>query len=217
MSKVFANKLVSGKAIGAQPTFCDDHNLMQDIIQNFKVVQPLKLDQNGIDWRLSLDKDEATGAFNPDDVSLENVSGKAQMLDFDTGPHVGLGLTDCLTVDPKTGVVSAKGGGQYEIPVRVKNADGTYAALGYMPIGSSDGEDPDGTGDNNGGYDDECSHTTNPDGGGGGGGPASNEGDQPHDPKTLPDGSGEGDGMSGYDDHEASDPPNHPGKTGVCW
>lgn len=216
MHKVFENKLVKGKAIGAQPTLCDDFNKMQDIIQNFKVIPPLQLEQKGVDWRLSTDSDKL---FNPDKVSIEQLEDKTQIVDFKNTTIRTAGITDVLKANVATGKLIANHASQYDLLVRVKNYDGTYVHMAYMPIGDNPaGEDPEGTGDNGGGtVEDWCQHLTDPDGGGGGGSPASNEGDQPHDPKTQPDGSGggsgEGDGSDG--DHSKGD--SHPGKSGPCW
>lgn len=53
--KIFQNRLVKGVAIGAQPTLADDLNTVQDILENVEALPPLRLDKNGIDWRLSVD------------------------------------------------------------------------------------------------------------------------------------------------------------------
>lgn len=55
MAKVFANRIIKGKAIGANPTFADDANLVQEILENIEAIPPLKIDKKGIDWRLSID------------------------------------------------------------------------------------------------------------------------------------------------------------------
>ena len=175
---------------------------------------------DGVGW--TIDGSDIVPKTDDDSIEVnaieetpEEKDGKLQIVNFPETEIRTVGISNVLTADPDTGALIANHASQYDLLVRVKNYDGTVVKMGYMPIGDNpDGEDPDGTGDNGGGtVEDWCQHLTDPDGGGGGGGPASNEGDQAHDPGTRPDGSGEGDGSDG--DHSSGD--SHPGKSGPCW
>ena len=142
----------------------------------------------------------------PDDASLEISSADGsplwQIYGFDKDDTVAKGLQDCLEVDPESGNVwAADGTDQYELLVRVKGSDGSTRQIGYMPIGQSTGEDPDGTSN------DGCQHSSFPGsgdaGGGGGGGGGENMGDE----RTFP----------GESTAATRDNNEFPGKTGPCW
>lgn len=52
----FRNKLVRGKAIGAQKNFAYDFNRVMLILENIKGVGGIKITKNGIDWRIAPDE-----------------------------------------------------------------------------------------------------------------------------------------------------------------
>lgn len=52
----FRNKLVRGKAIGAQKNFAHDFNRVMQILENIKGVGGIKITKNGIDWRIAPDE-----------------------------------------------------------------------------------------------------------------------------------------------------------------
>ena len=52
MAKLF-QRMISGKAIGAQKGFAASINRLFDIIENLDAVRPLKLNKHGVDWRLT--------------------------------------------------------------------------------------------------------------------------------------------------------------------
>ena len=49
----FRNKLVRGKAIGAQKHFAHDFNKMMAILENIKGVGGIEITKEGIDWRIT--------------------------------------------------------------------------------------------------------------------------------------------------------------------
>ena len=49
----FRNKLVRGKAIGAQKHFAHDFNKMMAILENIKGVGGIEITKKGIDWRIT--------------------------------------------------------------------------------------------------------------------------------------------------------------------
>lgn len=49
----FRNKLVRGKAIGAQKHFAHDFNKMMAILENIKGVGGIEIKKEGIDWRIT--------------------------------------------------------------------------------------------------------------------------------------------------------------------
>ena len=49
----FRNKLVRGKAIGAQKHFAHDFNKMMAILENIKGVGGIEITKKGIDWRVT--------------------------------------------------------------------------------------------------------------------------------------------------------------------
>ena len=49
----FRNKLVPGKAIGAQKHFAHDFNKMMAILENIKGVGDIEIKKEGIDWRIT--------------------------------------------------------------------------------------------------------------------------------------------------------------------
>lgn len=125
---------------------------------------------------------------------------------FDQDDVVAKGLQDCLNVDPETGAVTAADGADpYELLVRFKSADGTFRAVGYMPIGPSTGTDPDDTDDGS------CAHEDPPGGGAAGGGGGAGDGGDDVDPdgRDAPGGTA---GQAGDRDHN-----DFPSKTGPCW
>lgn len=52
----FPNKLVRGKAIGAQKNFAHNFNRVMLILENIKGVGGIKITKNGIDWRIAPDE-----------------------------------------------------------------------------------------------------------------------------------------------------------------
>lgn len=52
----FRNKLVQGKAIGAQKNFAYNFNRVMLILENIKGVGGIKITKNGIDWRIAPDE-----------------------------------------------------------------------------------------------------------------------------------------------------------------
>lgn len=52
----FRNKLVRGKAIGAQKNFAHNFNRVMLILENIKGVGGIKITKNGIDWRIAPDE-----------------------------------------------------------------------------------------------------------------------------------------------------------------
>lgn len=51
--KHFRNKLIRGKAIGAQKNFAHDFNRVMQILENIKGVCGIEITKDGIDWRVS--------------------------------------------------------------------------------------------------------------------------------------------------------------------
>ena len=49
----FRNKMVKGKAIGAQKNFAHDFNRVMQILENIKGVGGIEIKKDGIDWRVS--------------------------------------------------------------------------------------------------------------------------------------------------------------------
>ena len=49
----FRNKLVRGKAIGAQKHFAHNFNKMMAILENIKGVGDIVIKKEGIDWRIT--------------------------------------------------------------------------------------------------------------------------------------------------------------------
>ena len=49
----FRNKLVRGKAIGAQRNFAHDFNRVMQILENIKGVGGIEITKDGIDWRIT--------------------------------------------------------------------------------------------------------------------------------------------------------------------
>lgn len=49
----FRNKLVRGKAIGAQRNFAHDFNRVMEILENIKGVGGIEITKEGIDWRVT--------------------------------------------------------------------------------------------------------------------------------------------------------------------
>lgn len=49
----FRNKLVRGKAIGAQKNFAHNFNRVMQILENIKGVGDIEIEKEGIDWRIT--------------------------------------------------------------------------------------------------------------------------------------------------------------------
>jgi hypothetical protein len=49
----FRNKMIRGKAIGAQKNFAHDFNRVMQILENIKGVGGIEITKEGIDWRVS--------------------------------------------------------------------------------------------------------------------------------------------------------------------
>ena len=56
----FRNKLVRGKAIGAQKHFAHDFNKMMAILENIKGLGGIEIKKEGIDWRITYDVETGT-------------------------------------------------------------------------------------------------------------------------------------------------------------
>ena len=56
----FRNKLVRGKAIGAQKNFAHDFNKIMLILENIKGVGGIEITKNGIDWRITTSYETGT-------------------------------------------------------------------------------------------------------------------------------------------------------------
>lgn len=52
----FRNKLVRGKAIGAQKHFAHNFNRVMQILENIKGVGGIKITKEGVDWRIAPDE-----------------------------------------------------------------------------------------------------------------------------------------------------------------
>lgn len=134
MQKVFANKLVKGLAIGAQPTFCDDFNLVQDILQNVEVLPPLKLDKTGIDWRLSVDggagSQEAVTKVVNNPVSAIPVGYEEETLNVVTNSGI-VTRTVLVRSDTKATVKSFSGSDNKKI-LQINSAGNVIIDSGYL-------------------------------------------------------------------------------------
>ena len=56
----FRNKLVRGKAIGAQKHFAHDFNKMMAILENIKGLGGIEITKKGIDWRITTSYEKGT-------------------------------------------------------------------------------------------------------------------------------------------------------------
>lgn len=65
-----------------------------------------------------------------------------QLRGFTDADVTAAGLSECIEVDPESGAVSAKSAGdKYQLVVRVTSSGGNV--IGYMPLGTGDGDDPE--------------------------------------------------------------------------
>lgn len=144
-----------------------------------------------------------------EDKQIELTSGELkqvrQLFGFEADDVVAYGLQELLKADPKSGVIAAQGQhASYELVVRVRNGDGTQRAIGYMPFGESDGEDPVDT------EEEACQHDEPPGGGAGG---HTETGESVPENDRQPPGGGALDSSAGTDrNHD-----NFPSKVGPCW
>ena len=69
----FRNKLVRGKAIGAQKHFAHDFNKMMAILENIKGVGGIEITKKGIDWRIttSYEKDITLTIQTPWELTID--------------------------------------------------------------------------------------------------------------------------------------------------
>lgn len=146
-----------------------------------------------------------------EDKQIELTSGEfkqaRQLFGFGADDVVAYGLQELLKADIKSGAITAQEGhASYELVVRVRNGDGTQRAIGYMPFGESDGEDPVET------EKEGCQHEEPP-GGGGGGHAETGETTPENEGNRQPPGGGALDSAAGADrNHD-----NFPSKVGPCW
>lgn len=143
--KIFRNRLIPGKAIGAQPTLSADINAVFEILENMEGCGEIEIDRGDPKhWRIKStprsEADSGGAATTPetDNRSIEVSSEeKLQLVRFDDGDVTDKGLSELIVIsDDKLSAVSDAG--NYEIVVRVKGASGDV--IGYMPFGAGDGE-----------------------------------------------------------------------------
>ena len=100
----FRNKLVRGKAIGAQKNFAYDFNRVMLILENIKGVGGIEITKNGIDWRI------APGpSYTPQsDITLKTQTAWELTIDEDTATCV-----NCMLMLSTVTVMAA--GGQMQL------------------------------------------------------------------------------------------------------
>ena len=76
----FRNKLVRGKAIGAQKNFAYDFNRVMQILENIKGVGGIEIKKEGIDWRIAL--------YEQSNITLTTQSPWELTIDGDTATCV---------------------------------------------------------------------------------------------------------------------------------
>jgi len=143
--KIFRNRLIPGKAIGAQPTLSADINAVFEILENMEGCGEIEIDRGDPKhWRIKStprsEADSGGAATTPetDNRSIEVSSEeKLQLVRFDDSDVTDKGFAELVKIsDDKLSAVSDAG--NYEIVVRVKGASGDV--IGYMPFGAGDGE-----------------------------------------------------------------------------
>lgn len=63
--KHFKNKLVSGKAVGAQSTLAEDLNKVFEILENIEGIGGVSVTKKGTLWRICMGGDEPDGDSDP--------------------------------------------------------------------------------------------------------------------------------------------------------
>ena len=96
----FRNKLVRGKAIGAQKNFAYNFNRVMQILENIKGVGGIKITKNGIDWRIAPDEQS--------NITLTMQSAWELTIDGDTATCV-----NCMLMLSTVTVMAA--GGQMQL------------------------------------------------------------------------------------------------------
>ena len=67
----FRNKLVRGKAIGAQKHFAHDFNKMMAILENIKGVGGIEIKKEGIDWRITTSYEKGSPTLTTWELTID--------------------------------------------------------------------------------------------------------------------------------------------------